>query len=151
MSYICEVRSIGPIILLVLCQITGRLHDNSLIFPFWRLTRLTNKPALSFSLPEAPDGVGDVGVHQVPVDAQQAGEPGLLAAAPEGALAAGHGARRVVAAEARLNRQHFGLNFSLKKRLLFGSNFSTLRRLRKMNSLHMSQGCSSHFQAETQA
>ena len=40
----------GPIILLVLCQITGRLPDNSLIFLFWRLTRLTNKPVLSFSL-----------------------------------------------------------------------------------------------------
>ena len=36
--------------MLVLCQITGRLPDNSLVFPFWRLTRLTNKPALSFSL-----------------------------------------------------------------------------------------------------
>ena len=38
----------GPIIFLVLCQITGRLPDNSLIFPFWRFTMLTNKPALSF-------------------------------------------------------------------------------------------------------
>ena len=51
-SYICEVWSIGPIklfayeggpiILLVLCQITGRLPDNSLIFLFWRFRRLTN-------------------------------------------------------------------------------------------------------------
>ena len=48
----------GPIILLVLCHITGRLPDNSLIFPFWRLTRLTDKPALSFSLDRAVGAEG---------------------------------------------------------------------------------------------
>ena len=53
----------GPIKLLVLCQITGRLPDNSLIFPFLRLTRLTNKPALSFSL-------GQTLIHHQPILAQ---------------------------------------------------------------------------------
>ena len=48
--------------------------------------------------PEAADAVGDVGVHEVAVDARQAGEPRGLAAAPEGALGPRHGARGVVTA-----------------------------------------------------
>ena len=48
----------GPIRLFVLCQTSGRLPDNSSIFMFWRLTRLTNKPALSFSLDRAAGAEG---------------------------------------------------------------------------------------------
>ena len=40
----------GPIKLLVCVRLLGGCLIIPLIFPFWRLTRLTNKPALSFSL-----------------------------------------------------------------------------------------------------